>query len=170
MNLSNIWTEILQTNTFNFIILVLLLAIIVKVCKLGSILESGINKVKETIDKSTLAKTSSIDELKQAEEKVSNVQNEIKEIEQKSNESIIKSEEKIQKETEKQIDSIKESTEKIIDSKEKEIISKLSKKTILASIELAKEHVKNLLKKNPEYHQQFIDESIKELDRLKYGQ
>lgn len=167
MDLSQIWKIILESNTFNFIILVILFAIIIKVCKLSSLLESGINKVKETIDKSVISKEKSIAELKEAEEKVSNIHNEIEEIEKRNAEAISKSEEKISIETENQIDSINESITKLIDSKEKEIISRLSKKTILTSIEIAKENVKKILKKNPAFHEQFINESVKELDKVK---
>ena len=162
-----IWTLIVQSNTFNFIIMAALLAFIVYKCKLGQKLDESISKVKETIDNSKAAKDNSVKELEQAGETTKNVLSEIEEIELKAQTNLSNLEEKIAKDNEKQIDSIQQTANKIIDAKEKEIVSNLSKKTILASIEVAKLHVINLLKQHPDYHQKFIKESIEELNRLK---
>jgi len=161
----NIWNEIVQSNTFNFIVLVLILYLIIKFCKINLLIENAQNKVKELINNSTEAKEKSIVELKNVQETTSNIQNEINEIEQNGDKNITLVENKINEESNKQVETIKQNTEKLISAKERDIVSNLSKKTILASIELAKKHVINLLETHPEYHQNFINDSVQELDR-----
>jgi len=162
-----IWTRIVQSNTFNFVVLMALFAFIISKCKLAEKLDSAILKIKETIENSENTKKDSLEELEKASQQTKNVLSEIQEIEDKGKINIANLEEKIVKDSEEQINSIKKSADKIIDAKEKEIASRLSKKTVLASLELAKEHIINLLKQNPSYHQKFIKESIEELNRLK---
>jgi len=158
---------ILESNLFNFIIMLAIIIYAAKKFDLPQKIDDSISKIKETIEKSELAKSNSIEELNEANEKTKNVQAEIKEIENIAKENLSNMKEKITQESEKQIESMKKSASKIIDSKEKEITSKLSKKTVLASFEVAKKHIIDLLEKNPDYHQNFIKESIKELNRLK---
>ncbi len=162
-----LWTTIVQSNTFNFLVMIALFAFIIKKFNLSEKLEEAISKVKETIDESENAKNNSIKELEQASEKTKNVQAEVEEIEQKADENIINSKNKIALNCEEQIASIKKSAEKIIDAKEKELASRLSKKTVLASLEIARKHIVNLLNQNPAYHKEFIEKSIEELNRLK---
>lgn len=162
-----LWSIIVQSNTFNFVLMIALFALIIKKCKLSQKLDDAIVKIKETIEKSQEVLKESEEELDESIDKTKNVADEIKEIEQKGEQNLKNIEEKLNKDSENQINSIKLNADKIIDSKEKEIVSELSKKTILASIEVARKHIINLLQKHPEYHQSFINESIKELDRLK---
>jgi len=162
-----IWTLILKSNLFNFAIMLAILFFVIKKLDLCQKLDDAILKVKEKIEESELANKNSIEELKQASEKTENLQQEIEEIEQKGIENISNLENKIALETKEEIDAIKKNTQKAIIAHEKEISSNLSKKTILASLEVAKKHVINLLNQNPEYHRKFIEESIEELNRLK---
>lgn len=166
-NLIKIFKIIVETNTFNFLILVLLLGIIFKKLDINTKLNNAIDNVKKTIDNSISAKNKSDEDLGLAQKEVKNLTQEIDEIKQKNEESILKNKTILEEETNSQIETIKENAFKIINSKEKEIASRLSKKTVLATIELAKQHVINILNKDGSYHQKFIDESIKELDRLK---
>ncbi len=161
-----IWTLIVKSNLFNFIVMVVILTVIIKKLNIGEKLNNAISKVKEKIDEAELANKNSVEELKQAGEKTKNVQAEIEEIEQKGSENISNLEQKIASEAKEEVNSIEKSADRLIVAKEREIVSRLSKKTILASIEIAKNHVINLLKQNPEYHRKFIKESIEELNRL----
>ena len=158
-----LWSIIVKSNTFNFVLMIALFAFIIKKCKLGQKLDDAIVKIKETIEKSQAVYKESEEELNKNIEKTKNIAQEIKEIEQ----NLKSIEEKLNKDNENQINSIKLNADRVIEAKEKEIVSELSKKTILASVEVAKRHIIDLLKKHPEYHQNFIKESIEELDRLK---
>ena len=161
-----IWTLILKSNLFNFAIMLAILIFVIKKLDLGQKIDDAISKVKEKIEESELANKNSVEELKQAGEKTKNVQAEIEEIEQKGSENISNLEQKIASEAKEEVNSIEKSADRLIVAKEREIVSRLSKKTILASVEIAKNHVINLLKQNPEYHRKFIKESIEELNRL----
>ena len=162
-----LWSIIVKSNTFNFVLMIALFAFIIKKCKLGQKLDDAIVKIKETIEKSQAVYKESEEELNKNIEKTKNIAQEIKEIEQKGEQNLKSIEEKLNKDNENQINSIKLNADRVIEAKEKEIVSELSKKTILASVEVAKRHIIDLLKKHPEYHQNFIKESIEELDRLK---
>ena len=161
-----VWNIIVQSNTFNFIVLVILFAIIIKVCKISSLLDNAISKVKETIDNAINSKEKAIEELKKAEEEILKTPEEIEEIEKNADKNIALLEENIAKEAQKQVDLIENNVQKALERKQQDTFSSLSNKTIEASFELAKNHIKHLLEIKPEYHQKFIAESIKELDRL----
>ena len=76
----DIWNIIVETNTFNFIIFVIIFAIILKLAKVGNLITSMQSKVNQYVNDSTTAKENSELELKRAEEKVQKVGTEIKEI------------------------------------------------------------------------------------------
>lgn len=157
-------SEFVQSNAFNFLIVVILLVIICKYAKIGQKLTSAQESVKDSIDNSIKAREDSIEELLKANEAAESVKEEISEIEENCDNSITALNEKIEKETDIQIENIHKNTEKIINSENKQVISELSGKTALAAIELAKKHIKEVLKNKPQYHQKFIEESINELE------
>ena len=158
---------IIESNLFNFLIMIAIIAYVAKKFNFAQKLDDAILKVKETIENSELAKTKSIEELKQANEQTQNVGLETEQIKNQGQENLSNMKEKIISDSEKQINSIKKNADKITEAKEKEIVSNLSKKTVIASYETAKKHIIHLLKENPDFHQKFIKESIQELDRLK---
>ncbi len=166
MDILNI-NNILESNVINFIIMLALIWLIFKSCKLGDKLQKAVNEVKTKIDNSTNAKDKSIQELENTRKIISNIPNEIKEIEDLGEKNILQIEEKFSLESQKIIQKIKENTEKIVANKEFKIKSNLSQKTVLASIELAKKHVIKLLNEKPEYHEQFLQKSIEEINGLK---
>ena len=61
----------------------------------------------------------------------------------------------------------REYIESLKEAEEKTAAASLSKQTAKASVELAKEHIKQTLNNNPELHAKFINEGIDELDRIK---
>ena len=158
-----LWTVIIQSNTFNFVVMVFLLAFILKITKITQKLENAQKKVGDTIDKSLETKEKSIIELKNADEKAKNIQDEISKIENEGAKNSKLLNEKINEETTKELDNIEKNTKKIIDYNNKQTISDLSKKTGLIALELAKSHIREVLSSKPEYHQKFVDESIEEI-------
>jgi len=163
-----IWTLIVKSNTFNFIFLVLILGLICKRVKAGTLLSNAQNKVKEDIDTSDKIKKASIEELARAKEDIKNLQNEIDEIFDKSKENAENFKRKTSDEIEFQKRKISENVEKTAKSEEIKAVSGLTEKTALAVAEVVKKHLIDTLNKNPKYHQNFIEESIQELDRLNY--
>lgn len=161
-----LWKLIVESNTFNFVMMLVILIAVSYFAHLGEKLDQAVESVEATIDKSKDAKEASIKGLNDAQESCKNIQSEIKEIFEQGEKNAALLSEKIEKEAQKQVESIDKNTKKTIETHQKDAISALSKETIAESIELAKNHIMNMLQKNPKYHQVFIEESIEKIDRL----
>ena len=162
-----IWTLIVKSNAFNFLILLGLIIFAIKFFKVGSLIEKACTKVKETVENSDLEKENSKVELQKANETIKNIANEVKEIFDNAQKSAELMGEKILKDADLQAKSIEQNAKKIMEFESKKVALNLTQKTALASLEVAKNHIKNTLKEKPQYHNDFIQKSIDELDRLK---
>ena len=163
----NIWNVILESNTFNFIILVFVIIGLSIWLKTTSKLQNVVDGVKKQIGDSDSTKEKSIIELKEAEELLKTTDTEVDEIEANMKKSISLIQQSILKQENELMEALEQNTQKTLSSNENKAIQNLSKKTISASFELAKHHVVKLLENNPQYHQKFIEDSINELDGLK---
>lgn len=163
-----IWNIIVQSNTFNFIIFVILLAIIVKYAKVGSLIEKMQEKIRQFVEDSDKAKADSVQELKNAENEFKTVGKEVKTILDDADLSSIRLSRKILADAKVRSDAIVLGSDKINDANGKKIISNLSIATAVASVEIAKKHIVRTLSKKPQYHAKFIEDSINELDRFNF--
>lgn len=163
-----IWNIIVQSNTFNFVIFVILLAMIIKAAKVGLLIEKMQEKVRQFVEESDKAKENSVQELKKAEKDFETVGKEVKTIMDDADLHSIRLSRKILADAKVQSDGIIFNADKINDANGKKIISNLSVATALASVELAKKHIVNTLSKKPQYHAKFIEDSINELDGFKF--
>lgn len=163
-----IWTLIVKSNAFNFLILLGLIIFAIKFFKVGNLIDSAKQKVKEDVESSDNAKENSIVKLKEANETVKNIAQEVKEIFDNAQKNAELMGEKILKDADTQAKGIFENAQKAIESESKKIALSLTQKTALASLEVAKNHMKNTLENKPEYHKNFIKKSIDELDRLRH--
>ena len=89
-NLIIIWKIIVESNTFNFLFLILFLIIIFHKAKINNLLNQTIEKIKEKINNSILIKNTSQNDLKLAQIEIEKLPNELKEIEEKNQEIILK--------------------------------------------------------------------------------
>ena len=159
----NFWSTIVESNTFNFAILVLIFALLWKKLNISSAIESIKDSVIKTIDNAKSEFEASQLKLKNAEISTKNLENEINEIKtnaEKQAEGLSKS---IIENSDKQVLAIAENIEKIISAEEKSIIRQASDRTLKISVELAKEHITKVLNSNPELHYKYIEESLEEL-------
>ncbi len=164
--LANLWNTIVQTNTFNFAILVLIFAIIFKKIKIGEIIENLKNDIVKSIKLAEDEKSKASSELAEAKKSIEHLDDEIN-LTLKDAESRAKMiAEQIFDNTQKGIEVIKSNIDKVILNEEKTISTALTDKTAKASIELARNHIMSVLEKQPELHEKYINESIKELDRI----
>ncbi len=163
-----IWNTIVQTNTFNFIIFVIIFAIILKFAKIGNLITSMQSKVNQYIKDSEIAKENSIAELQKAKDKAEKVDSEIKEIIDNADLNAMRLGRKILADANIQSENILINADKINDSNGKKIISELTQEAALLSVELAKRHIISVLNKKPQYHAKFVEDSIKELDRFTF--
>ncbi len=155
------------SNTINFIIMVTLLAIIVKKMNLGASLEKSIEAVKSTISKSDDEKAGAQKKLDSAKDLIEKLPQDIKDLEETSKGKVEVFKDKIDENTQKAIFNIEKNVDRVVSIEEKKISNLLTEKTSLASVELAKQHIEKMLEQNPELHNQFIQNSIDELDKVK---
>lgn len=158
------WNIIVQSNTFNFLIFIGLFALLFKKINFGAMMDSLQAKVMVLIEDAKRAKDDSINELKKTQEVSSKVPMEVKNILDNAEVTADRLGKRILEDAEKQVNSIYKNTDGVVESEGQKIISTLSKKTALASLELAKAHIVKTLQVKPQYHAKFIEDSINELD------
>ncbi len=158
------WNVIVQSNTFNFLIFIGLFALLFKKINFGAMMDSLQAKVMVLIEDAKRAKDDSINELKKTQEVSSKVPMEVKNILDNAEVTADRLGKRILEDAEKQVNSIYKNTDGVVESEGQKIISTLSKKTALASLELAKAHIVKTLQVKPQYHAKFIEDSINELD------
>ena len=166
--ISHIWNIVVMSNTFNFVIFVLILAWIAKKIKIGDLIVSLQQKIIKIIEEAKKEKEEALARLSQAEKAVANLGDELKIIVDDAQRSAEVIGEKLIGEAKKQIESIERNATRVIEAEEKLLVSTLSKNTSKASIEAAKSHIKQTLEQAPSLHEKYIDESIEELDRLNF--
>lgn len=158
------WNVIVQSNTFNFLIFIGLFALLFKKINFGAMMDSLQAKVMVLIEDAKRAKDDSINELKKTQEVSSKVPMEVKNILDNAEVTADRLGKRILEDAEKQVNSIYKNTDGVVESEGQKIISTLSKKTALASLELAKAHIVKTLHVKPQYHAKFIEDSINELN------
>ncbi len=158
------WNVIVQSNTFNFLIFIGLFALLFKKINFGAMMDSLQAKVMVLIEDAKRAKDDSINELKKTQEVSSKVPMEVKNILDNAEVTADRLGKRILEDAKKQVNSIYKNTDGVVESEGQKIISTLSKKTALASLELAKAHIVKTLQVKPQYHAKFIEDSINELD------
>lgn len=158
------WNVIVQSNTFNFLIFIGLFALLFKKINFGAMMDSLQAKVMVLIEDAKRAKDDSINELKKTQEVSSKVPMEVKNILDNAEVTADRLGKRILEDAEKQVNSIYKNTDGVVESEGQKIISTLSKKTALASLELAKAHIVKTLQVKPQYHAKFIEDSINDLD------
>ena len=163
--LANFWNIIVESNTFNFAVLLLIFAILYKKLNISNTVEKIKQDVINTINNAKTEKENAKNKLMEAEKSIEHIDEEIK---QKLSEASIKGDDiakQILANTNEKVDLIEKNISRVI-SAEKTLSAQMTQKTLDASIELAKQHIKSLLKDNMDLHNKFIDESIDSIDRV----
>ena len=164
--MGNFWNHIVETNTFNFIVMVVIFVIIFQKINLSSLIQKIQENVVTAISNAQKEKADADKALKNAKKAVKNTDLEIEESIKtaKSNAKNLASE--IKKYSDEQISKLKESIDIVIGAEEKKFSAKLQGDTLTESIKLAKENIIQKLADNPKLHEKLLDESIKELDKI----
>ena len=159
-NVSEILNYIARTNLFNFAIF---LAIIIYLCvrldvsgKLGAAKQCVIEK----IENSKSEKADSENSLKEIEASVSHLEEEIDNIITKAQENANILGDKILEDAGRAAEIVRENYNKTADSRAKLLKNDILRRTSLASVEIAKNHIIKELQNNPDLHNRLIDESI----------
>lgn len=158
---------ILHSNVINFVIMIAILYAIIKKVNLGKTFDQSIENVSANINKSDNEKVKAQSLLDDAQNLIDKLPNDIKTLENNSKEKVAIFTDKIAENTQKTIFELEKNIDKVISIEEKKISNLMNEKTSKASVELAKQHITDLLDKNPELHNQFITNSLDELDKVK---
>lgn len=163
----NVWNVILESNTFNFLVLAIIIIYLMKKLKAGAALENLKNAIIKRIDDSKTEKEKALSELKNAEKAVENLDNEIKErynLAEQNADGVIK---QTVMNAENQVSHILQNAENAIENEEKQISAQILKSTAEKALSTAKDIIAARLKENPELHEKYINEAIEDIDRVK---
>ena len=127
-NLAQFWNVIVESNTLNFVVFVLILAYLCKKIDVNKIIENLQAKIQQMVEASKEAKEVAIKDLAKAEDSVKNVATEVETILSDAKATASKMSEKIAEDAKLQAESIKKNAKKIIDAEEKIIYNLLMKK------------------------------------------
>lgn len=160
------WNLIVQSNTFNFAILAIIIAIVCVKIDLPNVIEKIREEVSLAIENANSEKQSAEKELKRTKKLVKNTDQEVTEKidHAKKNAKLLSNE--IKKSTDLAIHQIKDNVDRVIQAEEKKIKAGITHETIQSSIELAKKNIIDKLESNPMLHNKFIEKSIKELEKI----
>lgn len=159
----NFWNAIVQSNTFNFAVLLLLFAVLYKKLNIAHTIDSLKQNIIKRIEDAKQERQNAKLNLTNATKSVENLENEINE---HLKEVAIKADnlsEQIVKNAQTQIELIEKNAKNVILGEEKTLLTKINSEVLKASIDCAKEKIVKTLAKNPKLHDKFIEESIGEL-------
>ena len=165
--LGSVLDYISRTNLFNFVIFLSILIFLFKKIDVVGMLENMKNAVIENIEASKTSKSESETHLKEIEEKVSHIEEEIDGIIKKSEQNAKLVGEKIIEDANHTVESIKDNSKKLVENKSALLKNDILRRASEASIEVARNHIVNELNNNYDLHQKLIDESLEALNSYK---
>lgn len=159
----NFWKLIVESNTFNFAVLLLIFALLFKKLNISDTVEKIKQNIIKSIEDAKLEREQAKQKLTEAQNSVEHVEEEIKERLQDASIRAKSLAKQIQNETSLKVKLIEKNIERVIEAEEKTLSSQMSDKALKSAIRLAKEHIKKTLAENPDLHNKFIEESIGEI-------
>ncbi len=165
--LGSVLDYISRTNLFNFVIFLSILIFLFKKIDVVGMLDNMKNAVIKNIEASKTSKSESETHLKEIEEKVSHIEEEIDGIIKKSEQNAKLVGEKIIEDANHTVESIKDNSKKLVENKSALLKNDILKRASEASIEVARNHIVNELNDNYDLHQRLIDESLEALNSYK---
>ena len=165
--MTNFWHIIVQSNTLNFSILVIIIAVVLSKIDLQSLIEKIRFEIASSIENAEKLKNDALKELKEMQTTASMTDIEINDklANAKNNAKLLSKE--ITQNAKKQIQQIENNIQRIISSEKKIKTTKVSQNTVNNAIDLAKTNLIKLLDTDPTLHNKFIEESLTELDKIK---
>jgi len=163
--MSNFYEIILESNIINFTIFFLIIVFAVKKFDVSKMLENAKNKIIQDIEASKNTKKSALIKLEETKKSLNDASIEVNEIINSSLNNTETLKRRINSDTQTKISNIKLNSNRILQAEENSINKILTSIQGQKSIELAKEHIIEVLKNNPELHEEFIKNSIEDLDK-----
>ncbi len=160
-----IWNLILESNTFNFVVLVIILAVILHKMNFLSVLENLKENIINRIEMSKSEREKADRELVTAKNAVANLDNEIKESVELTKKNIDAAVKSTLEAAERQAENILGNVKNVVENEEKQVSSKILKSTEVQAVQSAKEKIIARLKATPELHNKYIDEAIQDIEK-----
>ena len=164
--MSDFFHLLLQSNIFNFILVVAIIFYLVRKFDLKQKIENLANEIKSYVDESEHEKLDAENELKNINDKIAKLPSEIDNINRSADNSVKSLSEKIRIETESQKQDILNNAERLLNLETKKFKSKLVGILSEKSVELVQQNTINQLNSNRDLHKKYIDNAISELDRI----
>lgn len=166
--MADFWNLIVQSNTFNFIIMLVILVMLWQKLDLTSKVETMKNDIANFIENSKKERELASLHLQDAEKSVANLGAEIRE--KLANSKVLAQNvfDEIQDMAQKSVEKIEANVDKIIDNETRKVNTKLSHTTADNAINLATQKLKEMFAQKPELHEQHINEAIETLDRIQW--
>lgn len=159
--------EFIQSNTFNFVIVLAFLVWIISKLNIGAKLENMKSIIKSYVNEAENEKFNAEKSLADINVKVQKLPEEIKEIERSVQNSIENLEFKSKNDIEDKIRDIDNNVNRILNLETKKFKSKLTAILSEASVNLARDNALKQLENNREMHDKYIYEAINEIDGMK---
>lgn len=156
----NFWNAIVQSNTFNFAVLLLIFAMLYKKLNISNTVENLKHEIIKKIEEAKSEREQAKQKLLSAKQLVEHLDEDIKERLNNVNTRATGLSEQIIKNAQEHVRLIEKNVQNVIVGEEKTLSTQLSDKALKASVELAKQKIIKTLKDNPKLHEKFIEESI----------
>lgn len=154
------------SNAINFIIMLVILGVIIVKMNLKSTLSDSVASVENSIKNSDNEKEKSENVLQTSKNEFDRLPEVIKNLENEAELKVRVFKDKIEENTQKNIQDIQKNVERSLLIEEEKISNLMTGRTIAASVSMAQDNIRDLLKDNPDLHLKFIDESLDELDKV----
>ena len=163
--LFNFWKLIVESNTFNFIVLLVILVIVMQKLKVSEAAAKLKDNIVNAIENAKNAKEKAKTYYDDAKSKIEHIEDEVSErlaLATRQAENVADS---ISENTSRKVTQIEHNVEKVVEAEKKTLITELTDKTTKSSIILAEKYIKLRLDNEPELQDKYIEEGIEELDK-----
>ena len=154
------------SNAINFIIMLVILGVIIVKMNLKSTLSDAVAGVENSIKNSDKEKEKSENVLQTSKNEFDRLPEVIKNLENEAELKVRVLRIRLKKILRKIFRIYKKNVERSLLIEEEKISNLMTGRTIAASVAMAQDNIRNLLKGNPDLHLKFIDESLDELDKV----
>lgn len=164
--LFNFWKLIVESNTFNFIVLLVILVIVMQKLKVSEAAAKLKDNIVNAIENAKNAKEKAKTYYDDAKSKIEHIEDEVSErlaLATRQAENVADS---ISENTSRKVTQIEHNVEKAVEAEKKTLITELTDKTTKSSIILAEKYIKLRLDNEPELQDKYIEEGIEELDKV----
>ena len=165
--MAEFWDLIVRSNTFNFIVLLVILAIIYQKLNISSAIEKMKSDIAAFLENSKKEREASEKYLIETKKSVEHLDEEIKETLEKSKVLAQNVFDEIQSMAQKSVEKIEANVDKIIDNETRKINTQLSRTTASSAVALATAKLKERFEKDHALHEKHINDAIETLNRIK---